>query len=246
MKKNILWVTLCAFYLVSCSSSDADPNNSSTGVLVNTMVIDASNVSEDDFNLQFLYNGNKLISVKDSGIVIEQFTYSDGKLTKINYPADGYYILVEYNANNQVVKFTEIDEEFNEAVKTLVTYSGSTFTKTSYSGDLITQDFLEQTETYTIATGNIVQIETISFGFTDTTTFDFDTKNNPFKNISNYDVFQILDLDIDGNSNNVVSSNYTNNINTISISYNSNNYPEIEQTFSSSGELKETTTYTYN
>jgi hypothetical protein len=55
-----------------------------------------------------------------------------------------------------------------------------------------------------------------------------------------------LDLDIDGNSNNVVSSNYTNNNTTISISYNSNNYPEIEQTFSSSGELKETTTYTYN
>lgn len=246
MKKNILWATLCAFYLVSCSSSDADPNNSSTGVLVNTMVIDAANPAEDDFNLQFLYNGNKLVSVKESGIVIEQFTYSDGKLTKINYPEDGFYILVEYNANNQVIKFTEIDEEFNEAVKTLVTYSGSTFTKTSYSGDLTTQDFLEQTETYTISTGNVVQIENTSFGLTNTTTFDFDTKNNPFKNISNYDVFQILDLDIDGNSNNVISLNYTNNNNTISISYNSNNYPVTEQTFSSSGELKETTTYTYN
>lgn len=243
MKKILCLFAFSTLFLSSCSSDSSSPTAS--GPLVKTLMIDNANPADDDFNLLFTYSGDKLINVKDAGSVIDQYIYSGDKLTRVNYPQDNTYVVIEY-AGNQVTKFTEYDPDFDSATKTLVTYSGNTFTRTVYDGDLASQTVLNYTEVCTVQNGNITQLSrTSAFGSTVTETYTYDTKNNPFKNISNFSVFQVLDIDIDGNANNQTAINYLGNPYTISFTYNADNYPLTELSYDGSSVLKETDTYTY-
>lgn len=244
MKKIFYFFAFSTLFLNSCSSGDSD-GSSATGPLVKTLIIDNINPGDDDYNLLFTYSGNKLVNIKDSGEVIDQYIYTGDKLTRVNYPLDGTYVLIEY-IGSQVSKFTEYDPDFDSATKTVVTYSGNTFTRTVYEGDLTSQTTLSYTEVCTVENGNITQLtRTSSFGISGTETYTYDTKNNPFKNISNFAVFQILDLDIEGNTNNVTGMNYPGNPYTISLTYNADDYPLTELSYDGSAVLKESDTYTY-
>lgn len=243
MKKIFCFFAFLALFLSSCSSDDSSSNTAS-GPLVKTMIIDNANPADDDYNLLFTYSGDKLLNVKDSGVLIEQYIYTGDKLTKINHPEDNTYIDIEYTGD-QVSKFTEYDPDFDSATKTLVTYSGSTFTRTVYDGDMTTQTTLILTEVCTLQNGNIAQYTRTSFGTTNTETVTYDTKNNPFKNISNYAIFQVLNLDIDGNLNNETASS-TFGINyTVSLIYNADDYPVTEVTRNVSNAIQESVSYTY-
>ncbi|WP_396195194.1 hypothetical protein [Flavobacterium sp.] len=243
MKKKLLLLAITATFLVSCSSEDSS-NNPASGPLVKTMIIDSPNPADDDYNLLFTYSGDKLLNVKDSGVLIEQYIYTGDKLTRINHPEDNTYTLIEYSGD-QVSKFTEYDPDFDSATKTLVTYSGNTFTRTLYEGDLSTQTTLILTEVCTVQNGNITQYTRTSFGTSNTETVSYDTKNNPFKNISNYAVFQVLNSDIDGNLNNETASSTIGNNYTINYTYDAENYPLTELTFDASSVLRESISYTY-
>lgn len=243
MKKTFYLVAFVAMFLNGCSSSDSS-SSSTSGALVKTLFTDNVNPADQDYNLLFTYSGNKLLNVKSTGVLVEEYIYTGDKLTRINYPDANTYILIEYTGS-QVSKFTEFDPTLGEAVKHLVTFSGSNFTTTSYSGDLTTQALLEGTVVSTVQNGNIVQREKTHAGITSTTTYVYDTKNNPFKNIANYDVIKILLGDLDGSSNNVTVVNYQGNTKTLNYVYNADNYPTTEQTFDNSSTLSETTTYTY-
>ncbi|MCF6129939.1 hypothetical protein L1S35_09645 [Flavobacterium sp. AS60] len=244
MKKILGLFAFSTLFLSSCSSSDS-PSSTASGPLVKTLIIDNINPGDQDYNLLFTYSGDKLINIKDSGDIIDQYVYTGDKLTRVNYPQDNTYILIEY-AGSQVTKFTEYDPDFDSATKTVVTYSGNTFTRTVYEGDLTSQTTLSYTEVCTVQNGNITQLtRTSSFGSSGTETYTYDTKNNPFKNISNFTVFQVLDIDIEGNANNQTAMNYPGNPYTISITYNADNYPLTELSYDGSAVLKESDTYTY-
>ena len=243
MKKNIFFFALSALILSACSSNDSS-SNSTNESLVKTLVIDAVNPIDPDSNLLFTYDGTKLLTIKDNNVVIQEYLYTGDKLTKINSLEDDTYILFEYTGN-VLTKFTEIDTANDEAVKHLITYSGSNYTTTTYSGDLITQNFLENTIVTTISNGNVIQEDQTVNGNTSTTTFTHDTKNNPFKNISNFNVIQHLDSDLDGSINNITVVNYSGYNNTVTYVYNAENYPTSESTFNDNGTLVETSTYTY-
>jgi hypothetical protein len=243
MKKKLWLLAITATFLVSCSSEDST-NTTASGPLVKTMIIDSANPADDDYNLLFTYSGDKLKTVKDSGVLIEQYIYTGDKLTRINHPEDNTYIVIEYTGD-QVSKFTEYEPDFDSATKTVVTYSGNTFTRTVYDGDMTIQSDLILTEVCTVQNGNLTQYTRTSFGTSTTETVSYDTKNNPFKNISNYEIFQVLNLDIDGNLNNETASS-TFGINyTINYTYNSDNYPLTELTFDASSVLRESISYTY-
>ncbi|MGV3697969.1 hypothetical protein [Flavobacterium sp.] len=242
MKKILYLFAFSTLLLSSCSSDSSDSPADVT--LVKTMVIDIANPADDDFNLLFSYSGNKLVSVKDSGVLIDQYIYTGDKLTRINYPEDNTYILIEYTGD-QVSRFTEYDPDFDSATKTLVSYSGNTFTRSVYEGDMTAQTTLIFTEVCTVQNGNVTQISRTVFGSTSTETYAYDTKNNPFKNISNFATFQVLDLDIDGNTNNCTALNYPVNPYTVSITYNDEDYPVTELSYDGSAVLKESISYTY-
>lgn len=241
MKKICYLFVFSTLFLSGCSSSDSS-SPAASGPLVKTMIIDNANPGDDDYNLLFTYSGDKLKSIKDSGVTIEQYIYSGDKLTRINNLADNTYIVIEYTGD-QVTKFTEYDPDFDSATKTLVSYSGNTFTRTMYDGDLTTQTTLIFTEVCTVQNGNITQYVRTSFGTSNTETVTYDTKNSPFKNISNYAVFQVLDSEIDGNLNNETSSNSSGyNVN---LTYNTDNFPLTELTYNVTNVLQETVSYTY-
>ena len=241
MKKIFYLFAFSTLLLSRCSSSDSS-SPSASGPLVKTMIIDNANPGDDDYNLLFTYSGDKLKSIKDSGVTIEQYIYSGDKLTRINNLADNTYIVIEYTGD-QVTKFTEYDPDFDSATKTLVSYSGNTFTRTMYDGVLTTQTTLIFTEVCTVQNGNITQYVRTSFGTSNTETVTYDTKSNPSKNISNYAVFQVLDSEIDGNLNNETSSNSSGyNVN---LTYNTDNYPLTELTYNATNVLQETVSYTY-
>lgn len=244
MKKIFCFFAFITLFLSSCSSSSDSSSNDTSVSLVKTMIIDDVNPANNDFNLLFTYSDNKLLNVKDSGVLIEEYIYTADKLTRVNHPEDNTYVLIEYTGN-QVSKFTEYDPSSNSATKTLVTYSGNTFTRAVYDGNLTTQTTLIFTEVCTVQNGNLTQLTRTSFGTTSTETITYDTKNNPFKNISNYDVFQVLDLDIEGNPNNDIDIVYSGNHDTVTYTYNTDNYPLTERTYNSSNVLKETVTYGY-
>lgn len=239
MKKIFCFFAFFALFLSSCSSSDSSSNTAS-GPLVKTMIIDNTNPADDDYNLLFTYSGDKLINVKDSGVLIEKYIYTGDKLTRVNHPEDNTYIVIEYTGD-QVSKFTEYDPDFDSATKTVVTYSGNTFTRTVYDGDLASQTTLSYTEVCTVQNGNVTQVNRSS----STETITFDTKNNPFKNISNYAIFQVLDLDIEGNLNNDVDISSSGNHDTVTYTYNTDNYPLTEMTYDISSVLRESVSYTY-
>lgn len=244
MKKILCLFAFSTLFFNGCSSGDSAAI-APTGPLVKTLIIDNSNPGDQDYNLLFTYSGNKLINIKDSGEIIDQYIYSGDKLTRINYPLDNTYIVIEYTGD-QVTKFTEYDPDNDSATKTLVTYSGNTFTRTVYDGDLTSQTTLSYTEVCTVQNGNVTQITRTSFfGSTSTETYTFDAKNNPFKNISNFAVFQVLDIDIDGNANNITGMNYPGNPYTIALTYNADDYPLQELTYDGSAVLQESDTYTY-
>jgi hypothetical protein len=245
MKKVLCLFAFSSLFLSSCTSSDSS-SSSASGPLVKTMIIDNANPADDDYNLLFTYSGDKLINVKDSGVLIGQFIYTGDKLTRLNHPEDNTYIVIEYTGD-QVTKFTEYDPDFDSATKTLVTYSGNTFTRMIYDGDLTTQTTLIFTEVCTVQNGNVTQYTRTSFGSTNTETVTYDTKNNPFKNISNYAVFQVLDLDIEGNMNNETSSssNSSGIIYTVSLIYNADDYPVTEVTRNVSNVIQESVSYAY-
>lgn len=242
MKKFFCLFSFSALFFSSCSSDSSSP--AASGPLVKTMIIDNADPADDDFNLLFTYSGDKLINVKDSGILIEQYVYSGGKLTRVNHPEDNSYITIEYTGD-QVTKFTEYDVDNNSATKTLVTYSGNTFTRTAYEGDLTTQTTLSATEVCTVQNGNLTQLTRTSFGSSNTETVTYDTKNNPFKNITGYANFQVLDLDIEGNANNATDYTTSSHHDMISFTYNADDYPLTEITRDMSNVLRESVSYTY-
>ena len=244
MKKILCLFAFSTLFFSSCSSDSSDGPAAVT--LVKTMIIDNADPADDDFNLLFSYSGNKLVNIKDSGVLIDEYIYTGDKLTRINFPQDDIYILIEYTGD-QVSQYTEYDPDFDSATKTLVTYSGNTFTRTIYDGDLTTQTNLIFTEVCTVQNGNVTQYTRTSFGSTNTETVNYDTKNNPFKNISNYAVFQVLDLDIEGNMNNETSSssNSSGIIYTVSLIYNADDYPVNEVTRNVSNVIQESVSYTY-
>lgn len=243
MKKILCLFAFLPLFLSSCSSDSSDSPAAVT--LVKTMIIDNADPADDDFNLLFSYSGNKLVNVKDSGVIIEQYIYSGERLTRINHPEDDTYIVIEYTGN-QVSQYTEYDPDFNSATKTLITYSGNNFTRTVYFGDLTSQTTLSYTEVCTVQNGNITQMSrTSSFGFSSTENYTYDVKNNPFKNISNYTVFQVLDFDIEGNVNNVTDFTTSSRNDLTSYTYNSDDYPITEITRDMSNVLLESVSYTY-
>ena len=243
MKKNVFFFALAALVLTACSSDDSS-SSATTETLVKTLVIDAVNPADPDSNLLFTYDGTKLLTVKDNNVVIQEYLYTGNKLTRINNLEEDTYILFEYTGDI-LSKFTEIDTANDEAIKHLITYSGSNYTTTTYSGDLLSQSFLENTIVTTVSNGNVIQEDETVGGNTSTTTFTHDTKNNPFKNISNFNVIQHLDSDLDGSVNNITVVNYPDYSNTVSYVYNTTDYPTTESTFNNGGTLVETSTYTY-
>lgn len=204
---------------------------------------------------EFFYEGNNLTSITVDGVLLNSYEYENNILTRINsYSENGDlidYVITEYNSNNQLIVYTVYIIDDNQGYRYELTYNADeTITEKKYTGDLNSQTNLTSEYIITIQNNQIL-MET--FGANDNTSYSYDTKNGIYKNISNLQTINLINIDfsgyIDGGQNNITSLTENENGNILyneeyNYTYNSNNYPETSNDYVD-GQLDTTREYIY-
>ena len=221
MKKLIF--IFCAFGLTfnSCSSDDSTDD---TGDPDTVLLKSTTETYEDGvFVTNYTYSDNKLVGISYSGGDSEVFNYTNNLLTSIKEYIDGELdteIELEYDSNNRLVTETYM-YDFGPGEVNTYTYNAD--------GTVTMLEAGVNTYIYTYDTlGNRIEEEDVN-GNQDYV-YTYDTKNNPFKNIHQSEVFELM-----GHStykNNVLTYVNTSGVSsdisdayTSSYSYNNADYP---------------------
>lgn len=227
MKKIIYAFSALMVVLTSCSSEES--NSTSSALLSKTIETfdDASTLTNN-----YIYNGNKIVSVIDDTEEVDMyFTYTGDLITKIEYKLNDGTLdqldLYEYNSSNKLISLTrtfpnELDFGNKE---TFVYNSDGTISTSYYSGDSVSQTNLEFTGKVFFTDGEISKIEQYDGGITTlTTTYTYDTSNNPMKAITGMDKIAFTDGEANGILHNIISENGSGTL-TTQYTYTSHNFP---------------------
>ncbi len=221
MKKVFYTFALLVASLMSCeSNSDGEtspPDTSNNDSILPTKVDIVYSDGETE-TIQYTYNGMTLTKEESSDGHYTDYIYEDNKLTKINY----------YDAPNlEILESYTYDAQGRVAtISTNIVGVGVYRYSLSYNADnsVITTSFTgngnNEPSIHTINNGNIVIFnEAGAF----TSTYTYDNKNTPFKNIDNRDILLTIDSEnndaIDFNLNNLLTEDTLENATS-----NSNNY----------------------
>lgn len=262
--KNLL-LLFCAFTLVLTSCSN-DDNNSSEDTSILPKTITYSYPSPDlgtNTKNTITYDGNKIVSSISSGGKI-LFTYTGNVITKQQlFDVDSKGVETkdmeaQYTYENGKLK-TRITREYFTTQYPNGTYIGKTiYTHVSnnlisyidYTVDADTQIETKISEgTFTYKDGNLVEDKNVRGTSTSTRTYEYDTKNNPLKNILGLDlllketeisrnnIVKIKRVDSDLPNPSVYLSNYL---------YNDKNFPTKQTSFAGDGKsIEYEIEYTY-
>lgn len=223
MKKVLLLAGATAlFMMTSCSSSDNSDNNSNSGSVLVKKTIETDE-SGDQYISNYNYDGNKLTTVTHNDGTKEVVTYTGDKISKIEY-FEGTTLYQEddyaYNTSGQLATLTMLffDEDWGD--RTVFSYnSDDTIDVQNYIGDTESQTQLDQTGVITMHNGNVVSF--VADGYT--TTYTFDDKNSPFKNVTGFAVTNIAYQE--GGVNNILTYHDSFDNSQTTYTYNSQNYP---------------------
>ncbi len=209
MKKIIASLSIVLFSIVSCSKEEV-----ATPEVLGNLPIRIENISEGDGNstTNITYNGNKIVESSDTGnngIVYKTvFTYNGDLIVKLeSYKGSVLKDSDEYiYENNKIKTILSLDNRVNfqtnlpyvEKTKKVYTYNTN--------GTILEEQFIlvngvyvnqNRTKLFTYnSTGNLIKSEENSTNsyFNGTTniittsnytyTYEYDNKNNPFKNIT--------------------------------------------------------------
>ena len=181
-------------------------------------------------SIEYFYNGNKIVYAIDSEGLRMNIFY-DGDLIAREEWLQGTTMVekIFYTYDNSKLETYQV-LNLVDNIGQKITYdhnANGTISFTEFSGDLTTQDEIESTGT--ISNTKLVRNVTDPIALEQqvfTSTFTFDSKNNPFKNIVGYDKIYFADSE--------ESLNYLNNITT-----------NTEQIDAEPATLYETIIYTY-
>lgn len=163
----------------------------------------------------YQYEGNLLKrKLNEKGNVTDEYTYSNGKLTKL--VADKETFEYEYDNKGRLNKVTAYSNINDKHISKLEYISDSVIKETKSNGNVIT---------YTVSNGNLMKSEERKGMFT----YEYDNKNNWKHN----DFFKTIEpdyfLDSDYSRNNTIKYSYNGNEgnieSTYNIEYNSAGYP---------------------
>ncbi|MCF6132974.1 hypothetical protein [Flavobacterium wongokense] len=256
MKKILCILAFSSLLLTSCSSSDDDSSTTNeSDVLVRKSVETYAN-DGSVVTTNYTYNGRKAVKSEDSDGYYETYTYTGDLLTQIKYynPDDELEQTetFTYNGSNQVTSYVRAEIMDDIGYKETYVYNGNgTVTSSNYSGDATTQTDDVGSSTIHFSGSEVSLIEMDLGAFITTRTYTYDTKNEPFMNVTGFDKIAFVDSEAIGIHHNILTDSYTdfsgNIITTSTYTYNSMNFPtsvsEIEGTDASS---EITTVYTYN
>lgn len=239
MKKNFILISAIALVFTSCSSDDSPSEEVSSSVLVKKMILMSTDEGDDSYwnnTINFSYNGTKLTQSIDEDGYKSVYTYTGDLITKIEY-FDGSTLdsqdLFSYNSNGKLIEYRDLDVSNDYERKFTYTYnSNGTVTVTEYTGTIgNTTVSLFTPNIYTFANGELTSTDNISI-------ISYDSKNNPFKNVTGYQEIMTLEFTDDymitfGRNQNFVSAPVGTSTTEGSFStytYNSDNYPVTSAT----------------
>jgi len=253
MKKFLCLFSALTLLLTSCSSDDS--NNSENSVLPKTISYTYSEFPADNELATLVYNGNKLVSASYSATDKEVYTYTGDLITKVeDFAAEGNISSKnEFTYENGKLKVDLLTEigTVTYISKNVYTYnSDGTIAFVTYSVDPATKVEKKSSEgVLTYLNGNLIKKTEIYTGGSYTKTYEYDTKNNPFKNILGYNL--LIDFDAVSINNEIKSTTVYNNGVDITTNvfnsvyeYNEKGYP-VKRTQSDSSDNDEITNYTY-
>ena len=188
MKKIVLLFAVLSLVMVSCSS-DSEDNNTNNPILVTqvTQVVEHNGTTQT-VTMNFTYDGTKIANQTIVG-TNEQINYSyDGNLiSKREYIIDNELIeerYYTYNSNGKLTSYKNIDYGSSDPYQSIYTYTYNTngtisfVNEQGYVSTNVTNSFTGMI--YLNAEGLATKIEN-SYGLT--TTYTYDDKNCPFKNV---------------------------------------------------------------
>lgn len=244
MKKIFAMAAIALFIMTSCSndSSSSNNNNNNTDAVLLKKIVDTD--EDGTYTSTFTYNGTKLNRIDNSDGSYEVYSYTDEGLGGLTY--DLILSVKSYDSDNEVTE--EVSYLYNTENKlaqaTWLYYGGSnleaqTIKYTHNSDNTITWEDYGATS-HVIESGKIYQnkFETNAAAFDpwpahiNTSTYTYDGKNNPWKNITGYDKIYFAGTEEGLTwSQNITSEVYSNtlgvnqNYSTTTYTYNSDNYP---------------------
>jgi hypothetical protein len=205
MKKLLLLFCATGLVLTSCSN-DGDDNATSaisdiptipiiptveTVILPKTEKYTSTTHSEDNSTSTYTYDENKIVSLVSDAGHKTLFTYTGNLITKTEYYEENVLVTttVFTYENNKLKSYLETPAGNSSKRRKDYTYNANGTISTATF--LISTDQVETLDSSSIFTldtnGNVVKVE-----FNDSTNLiEYDTKNNPFKNILGYT--QLLD-----------------------------------------------------
>lgn len=221
MKK--LLFTFCLFSLVfnSCNDNELEDyvdNVTSDSVFLQKKI---ETYQDEEVVTNYIYDEDKLISLSDSDGYSEVFTYTDDLLTSIQEYEDGelgFQTQLEYDS-------------FGRLVKEIISIDSNTVqvNEFTYNSDGTITMVEDGENTYIFSYDNYGnRVSEVHLEGDNDYSYTYDTRKNPFRNIHQRMVFELIGHDV--YNNNVLSyissssSNMTDNYNS-SYAYNAIGYP---------------------
>lgn len=254
MKKQLCLFVVAALTLASCSS---DSENGSDAILPKTVSYKYSESPGDNDFATLIYDGNKLVSAGYTANDKEIYTYTGDYITKIEDFAEEGNIssrneITYENGKLKIDVLTEIAPTVTYISKRVYTYNtNGTISFVNYSVDPTTKVETKSSEgVLTYTNGNLTKKTEVFDSYSYTKTYEYDAKNNPFKNILGYNL--LIDHETTASVNNVTKlttvftrgEEITTNVFNSVYEYDSNEYP-TKETQTDDSDHDEITEYTY-
>jgi hypothetical protein len=260
MKKLLFLFSASFLVLASCSNESVSlPTDSQTGDLATTMFPRKVIITIPLFDVAtavMTYDNDKIInSIGDEGKT--NYTYTGNVITK-TVDLDKSNV-VEYTneytyKNGKVASFVKTEPGSPLIYTTVYTYNpdGSVSYKETSKDAVTNVEEIESTGVLTFKAGNIVKAVETSNGFVNTTTYEYDNKNSPYKNILGLNL--LLDTEDFVSVNNIVKATenssssggtFSEDVWTNSYKYNAKGFPTEVKGFDSDGKSIGTIQYFY-
>ncbi len=213
--------------LASCSGDDSNSSDLASSNLVKKKVYIWNS---ETYIYTFFYNGNKIVNEVLRGTKTN-YSYTGDLITKIEYlnGNGGVETSFEYTYANGKMATCLRRNSGDRYYDTETRYTYNSDNTVSYVDYLIlkgTNAVIDEADTYgkyTYSGGNLVKNEYSYNGKEFLDIFEYDTKNNPFKNITGFAL--LLNKEEAVSVNNVVKKISSNNSFTSTYIYNNNGFP---------------------
>ncbi len=234
MKKFLYLFIITSLVFTSCSKNENVTPDATASILIKKIIKNRGSSVEVEY---FKYDGNKLVTISNGTNFIATYTYTGNVITRIEELVD--------NKFQQSMDYTYFDGKLATSVLTR-NYGGTI----SYTYNYNTNGTVSYQESnsgsissgiLTLTNGNVVKNDVLSPTMV-TYTYEYDAKNNPFKNILGFTLLINEDKMYSPNNLTVDNRNYGTNY---KFKYDANGFPTERQEFDASGNPRDSYQYFY-